>query len=203
MAKLILKEGLPNNFPLEHNYEVDIDEWGYSSNTPLATIGAGPCLNVVVHNRETNVGCLAHVGHSSLKQTILFLKALKIILIMMHSAGAGAGAKLFDLWFGAGWAFVENSEWAPEQRFNIDFVTFIEQQLKLIGYSSVEILDSRTVGLDSSKHYDPGNVAYWPPLNSVYMIVKGKIDPETGHTDTRHIWGVQTKKSPPVGGKIL
>jgi hypothetical protein len=199
MAKLILEKGLPDNFLSNSNYVVAIDVWGYSSSTPIATVGAAPCLNVVVHNRETNAGCLAHVGHTSPNQTELFMKALRAIETMAWEANVSANT--FDIWFGAGYAFVGDSTWAPEERYNIDFVTFIKQKLALKGYSSVEILDYRIRGrsLDDPDPH-PGNVVYWPALNRVYIITIGTTT--EGFNDTRDLYGVQTKYPPPEGGKI-
>jgi hypothetical protein len=189
MAELILKEGLPENFLSNLNYVVGIDVWGYSSSTPIATVGAAPCLNVVVHNRGTNEGCLAHVGHTSLNQTELFMKALRAIEIMAWEAIVGANT--FDIWFGAGYAFVENSIYAPEERYNIDFVTFIKQQLALKGYPPVKILDNRIRGRShDDPNPDPGNVVYWPALHTVYIIKRG-IDEQIGNTDDRDLHGVQ------------
>jgi hypothetical protein len=198
MAQLIMEIGLPHNFAFDSTRYVNMDVWGYSASTPLATTGAGPCLNVVIHKRTTNAGCLAHVAHTSTNQAELFMKALDAILIMALKLALGATP--FDIWFGAGWAFAPGgSGYTPARQVSIDFVTFIRQQLAMRNYTSVEILDCRTPG--NVTEYDPGNVAYWPALNRVYIITRGTT-PE-GYNDDRDLHGVQTGKAPPEGGKLI
>lgn len=198
MAQLILNIGLPHNFPFGGTHYVGMDVWGYSSSFPLATTGAGPCLNIVIHNRATNAGCLAHVAHTSTNQAELFMKALDAILIMALKLKVGATP--FDIWFGSGWAYAPGgSGYTPTRQVNIDFVTFIEQQLAMRKYTSAEILDCRTPG--NVTDHDPGNVAYWPALNRVYIITRGTT-PE-GFIDDRHLHGIQTGKAPPEGGKLV
>lgn len=55
-----------------------INEWAWTDhNGSLCTLGAGPCLNVVVHNASapTARGCLAHVRNHHLSQLKIYQTA--------------------------------------------------------------------------------------------------------------------------------
>lgn len=90
-----------------------------SSGRPLYTHGAGPCLNIVVHNDLSYVGGLAHVAFGTgedLSQRYLFDKAIKTVTDIAAGAGSssssgagggggGAGSSSSSSSSGAGAAF--------------------------------------------------------------------------------------------------
>jgi hypothetical protein len=69
-------------------YELSMDEYGYSTGQPLFTVGAGPCLIVVIHETRRKVGCLAHVHDQlSLLPAVLAWVMLKSVEAMMATIG--------------------------------------------------------------------------------------------------------------------
>lgn len=169
-------------------YQVDMDEWGYSNNRPLATIGAGPCLNVVVHAGST--GCLAHIWNSSLNQTELYHKACFTIRNMIHSIGV---LNDLDIWLGAGWAFGPNADWVPEEKAALDFPVYLRAFLGEVGCQRTSITDCRTMGPQT--FWNPGDIVYSPPTGRVHLLSnKDMSNEESG------VFTVQTQRKAPRRG---
>jgi hypothetical protein len=49
------------------SYFVTMHQIGFSDGGALFTYGAGPCINIVVYDREKHSGCMAHVHNRSTK----------------------------------------------------------------------------------------------------------------------------------------
>lgn len=169
-------------------YSIDMDEWGYSNNLPLATVGAGPCLNVVVH--AGNVGCLTHIWNSSLNQTELYHKACFTIRDMIHCIGSLIN---LDIWLGAGWAFGPNEKFVPYEKAALDFPVYLSAFLEEVGCQNVNIIDCRTTGPNT--YWNPGDIAYSPATGKVHLISnKDASNEESG------LYKVQTGKKPAKRG---
>lgn len=172
------------------NYYVDMSEWGYSNAEALATHGAGPCLNVVVH--QTNRGCLAHIWNSSLDQAAIYRSACEAIGAMIGAIGQKEN---LEIWLGAGHAFSSVSHYgklmimAPH-----DFQVVLTRYLQGLGCRNFTILDDRTPG-PSITDWDPGNVLYDPPNGRIYILQERDGPPD-------EVYKIQTGRKARTSGKI-
>lgn len=135
-------------------YKVDMEQYGHSSGPPLFTWGALPCMNVVVHNRASSRGCLAHVWNSTLDGIELYDKAHAAVDKMLVAAGKPAAA---DIYLFAGQAFIANSTYQTTNKRKEDVDRFLARK-----YESHYVWN----GL----HHAMGQVLYWPAKNVVYFV---------------------------------
>ncbi|HEY0060779.1 MAG TPA: hypothetical protein VGC21_01585 [Telluria sp.] len=170
-------------------YQVDMDEWAYSANTALATWGAGPCLNVVVHAGAQ--GCLSHIWNSSLNQTELYHKACFTIRDMIHNMGIFHG---LEIWLGAGHAFGPDEYLVPEEKAALDFPVYLTAFLGEVGCQGLSIIDNRT-DRRWPTDWNPGDIAYSPPTGKIYLISDRTMSyKESG------VYTVQTNQKSPRRG---
>lgn len=153
--------------------DVDIDQWVFAQGSTLYTWGAGPCMNVVIHDAEHNRGCLAHIsnivdigdmGNDSFVRSSLYHKACFSIWSMIRKAMPGTTS--FEIWLGGGQAFSPGSKFVKTDDVNYDFPEYL---IKFMGEAgvSVKVLDKRLQGSD---------IAYVPACNQVYDISKVLMD---------------------------
>ena len=73
---------------------VDMGAFKVSTARPLYTYGAGPCMNVVVHNETSDVGGLAHIAYGGMTAEVdinektRFDKANMVIQTMVNQTGS-------------------------------------------------------------------------------------------------------------------
>jgi len=188
-------------------FEVAQDEWAFSDDTPLATIGAGPCMNVVVH--AGTAGCLAHIWNSSISQKEIYDKACRTIggLIGMLKATTD-----IEIWLGAGSAFHLGSIFFSHPKtsaFDEDFVAYLRRYLKRGGFTVRLYPDDRIEAMKGSRDlatihdyrvptpnvdWDPGDIAYDPRLGTIYLLKE-----RGGPQDL--VFAVQTGKAAKIRGK--
>jgi hypothetical protein len=193
MPALTEHNGLPKLFPVQTCLEVDMDHWGYSDNQPLSTVGAGPCMNVVVH--RNNAGCLAHIWNMSTSQTELYHHACFSIKDMIDTVIGGTDN--LNIWLGAGTVFRLGSKAFTHDRAIYDFGEYLENFLGQMGCAGVTLIDHRLRAphQSSKKGYDPGNVVYDPPTGCVYLLESGRLTQE-GFNDDSELHGIQTRSYP-------
>lgn len=143
-------------------WHVDMGEWAFTEHDVLATNGAGPCLNVVVHNSQKMTGCLSHIPHSTSKQDVLYDEACQTILQMIQKCVPEK--QTFVVWIGSGWAFFPGNQYTPYQTVAQDFKDYLNNYLAQQGCSNYIIKDSRT-----SDPNDPGAVIYLPTTGTVLV----------------------------------
>jgi hypothetical protein len=182
---------LTTEVPLRSAMQVDMDEWAVSRADPLATVGAGPCMNVVVHDPNSNQGGLAHVWNvaydvdqidlqRSFQRHELYHKACFTVLDMMRRGLRSTGP--FDVWLGAGGAFVEKAGmFIKEDSVLYDFPAYVVRFMAEAGIQ-VTVIDNRKVK-------NSGDIIYWPALAAVYFlnnpdatiaVQTGRKSPESG-----------------------
>ena len=181
---------LAENVPLLAAMPVNMDEWAVSKADPLATVGAGPCMNVVVHDPKENLGGLTHLYNvaynvdridfeRSFQRHELYHKACFSVLEMMQRGLQTAGP--FDIWLGAGGAFVSGSCFIKEDSVLYDFPEYITRFM-LQANIQVAVTDNRQAK-------NSGDIIYWPPLAAVFFLV-----------EQEDIFAVQTGKKAAISG---
>jgi hypothetical protein len=63
---------------------VNMLEWGFTTGPALFTYGANPCLAVVIHDKQSGCGALAHIGMPSATWATSAAYSDKIIDLMMQ-----------------------------------------------------------------------------------------------------------------------
>lgn len=188
-----LKVGkLTKDVPLGKAMQVEMDYWSVSWSEPLATIGALPCMNVVVHDRQSNRGGLTHVWNTVYNKNVektprlgeerheLYHKVCFSVLDMMRLGLNSSGP--FDIWLGAGREFHNDALYVKFDSTLYDFPEYITKFMQQENVT-VNVIDNRTVKYS-------GDVVYWPALATVYPLVEQK-----------NIFAVQTGKRSHLSGK--
>jgi len=187
--------GLPNNFPMNTCLEIDVNYWGFSNNAPLSTVGALPCMNVVVH--RGNVGCLAHVWNTNVSRTENYHRACFTIQTMINDA-IGHRDNL-NIWLGAGTMFNRFGQAGEHDIPVYGFIRYLAVFLPRTDYPGRTIMDHRLNAplnlYANAPVYDPGSIVYNPPTGCVYLIQRNKLDPN-GFTDDSQRHSVQTGNHP-------
>lgn len=82
-----------NEYP--ESYEIGMFQYCYSNETPLLTVGAGPCLVIVVHNPTNNSGCLAHLAPEIGGRAARYAKAVTVTKLLLRKCGNPSAANIF------------------------------------------------------------------------------------------------------------
>lgn len=160
---------------------VPIDKWTYSAGGQLATDGAGPCLNVVLHDPVGNVGCLAHIHNSARTaeatdhkahaiRSNLYHKAYFTIREMMSAVPRRHGP--FEVFLEAGQAFsAQAGPYVKEDDVNYDLPDYLTRAF-LEESIAISVIDSRISGVVCQP--DKGNILYHPAASRVYFVATTK-----------------------------
>jgi hypothetical protein len=170
MPKLGISKQRPSKELASLAIPIDMNAWGSSSEKPLATWGAGPCLNVVIHRGSS--GVLAHVGQYSTVKDIGYPEMIhrvelyhKVCFTVRDMLIHGLHyLKGFEIWLGAGGAFVPNSFYAKENDSVLyDLPEYLKRFLVEVGCTDFKIYDCR-------KQVNSGDILYNPTTGTIYML---------------------------------
>lgn len=150
----------------EKNRFVGIDRWGYTSGDPIGTIGAGFCMNMVVHRIEKDDGVLVHIHNSSNVRSQLYYKVQHILDFLVSDGGPLDRSGPYDIYLGGGYAFGEDAikmvaePDLPAERLPV--ALYIQPHPFRVRH----VFDCRSRGKDAMGTVD--DVIYAPPL--VYRV---------------------------------
>ncbi len=157
---------------------VDMGEWAYAEGqTILSTMGAAPCLNVVVHNGLPGKerGCVTHISHYTLNQRNLYDTACTTILILIQKCRTTPNDPL-TIFFGSGYAFHPGSIFASQNPVAQDFLSYLSEFLHGHGIDMQKIaliadyLIKVSEVLAKASAFDPGNIIYQPHSHKVIIL---------------------------------
>lgn len=149
------------------NEDVNMGEMGYSTGPALYTFGAGPCMNVVVHNTMTDEGCLAHIWNASLRLNSLWQNAAAAVRQMLQYCGGPA-----EIVLAAGSAFhlgpnifAPLGQNPPAVVFGMSLTDYLFHQLTADGYAIQAIYDARHGVVPAT-----GELLYIPAQGEVFVL---------------------------------
>lgn len=142
-------------------FEVQMFHFCYSTGFPLLTVGAGPCMVVIVHDAENRRGCLAHLppGYKD-----PWKYTFSLVEEMMKKIPNNQNLELVFL-AGTGYERQQNPNQSEERNENLK--DYIRRQF---GKKNQQFKSIRDFTHTAAKP-DKANVLYVPELSKVVLVL--------------------------------